>query len=64
MPERPYVEFCGVCLFSGEYLTPEQWSTIQPFFTRAKAETNCFQYCPVRKNFTRRDELWFDGRVI
>lgn len=56
-------KFCGVCLFVGEFFSPEQWAQIKTFFVRAGNEANVFQFVPHDMNFVRRSEEWFDRRV-
>lgn len=60
------VRFCGIALFSSpcDRITRLQWCEVQLFFERAGTEANVFQYCPIRKNFTRRNADWFEGRIL
>lgn len=58
--------FCGICLFvvgSWGYLTRETWLALQPFFLRAGAEANVFEYSSFKQNFIRRDLDWCIERL-
>jgi len=59
-------KFCGVALFVLENpnRVPDYvYLALRPFFDRAGTESNVFEYCPIQKNFTRRDRSWLFSRV-
>lgn len=65
--DRDPASFCGIALFFLEfsYLVPRRvFELLRPFFKRAGREANVFEYCPIRRLFVRRDEEWFEGRVV
>jgi len=56
---------CGIVLFvaiAGGHLCFRTRASLEPFYARAGAETNAFQWQPIEKNFVRRDKNWFDER--
>jgi len=62
-----FAAFCGVALFelfSPPNISAEHFALVQPFFVRAGGEANVFEFDVVRRIFVRRDEAWFDGRVV
>ena len=59
-------QFCGVALFTldNPHKIPDYvYQALQPFFERAGSESNVFEFCPVQKNFTRRDRAWVFARA-
>lgn len=58
--------FCGVALFTldNPHCVPDYiYRALRPFFERAGRESNVFEFCPIQKNFTRRDCAWLSARV-
>jgi len=59
-------QFCGVALFvlDNPHRVPGYvYQALQPFFERAGREANVFEFCPVQRHFTRRDEQYILARV-
>jgi hypothetical protein len=57
---------CGIALFIlGPYgfASAATAALLAPFYAQAGAEANCFQWCPIEKNFTRRDPEWLQART-
>ena len=63
---KDVAQFCGVALFTldNPHRVPGYvYQALQPFFERAGREANVFEFCPVQRHFTRRDEQYILARV-
>jgi hypothetical protein len=59
-------KLCGIALFVlGPYgfASAATAALLAPFYAQAGNEANCFQWCPIEKNFTRRDPEWLQART-
>lgn len=57
---------CGIALFVlGPYgfASAATAAMLAPFYAQAGNEANCFQWCGIEKNFTRRDPEWLQART-
>jgi len=67
LPATEAAQFCGVALFTldNPHRVPGYvYQALQPFFERAGREANVFEFCPVRRHFTRRDEDYLLARIL
>lgn len=59
--------FCGVAIFKlvlAPHISRAHFNLLLPFFERAGRESNVFEFDVVRQLFVRRDEAWFESRVV